>query len=157
MVRHGTQKKRRSGRKVTRKPQLAWGKRQKNAVRDPVMREQWNSNESIESNFSKAGIVSEVNKISSIRKENSVSKAFEGFVDLPKELQKNPDTNHHQRGKMSEFDQEYAVKLIRKHGENYHRMQMDTKTNTRQMNSNQAKKFCEQYLMLKGDKILVPL
>ena len=60
MVRHGTQKKRRSGRKVTRKPQLAWGKRQKNAVRDPVMREQWNSNESIESNFSKAGIVSEV-------------------------------------------------------------------------------------------------
>ena len=32
MVRHGTQKKLRSGRKTTRKPQKSWAERQKNAV-----------------------------------------------------------------------------------------------------------------------------
>lgn len=152
MVNHGTQKKRRSGRKVTRKPQKSWGVRQKNAVTDATMKGVWDSKHSVVENYAKAGLTSKVNKFSEIRALNSKERAFEGYMAV------GPDINVRGAnflGKMSKFDQEYAVQLIDAHGEDYTAMERDTKTNTRQCSANQARKICEKYLTLKEDNVLV--
>jgi len=154
MVRHGTQKKRRSGRKTTRKPQKSWAERQKNAVRDKTMKELWDSKDSVVENYAKAGLASKVNKFSDMRAMNSKDRAFDGFLEV------GPDINPRgaiAKGKMSKYDQEFAVSLIKKHGDNYKKMQDDIKVNVRQLNENQAKKICEKYHNLKADNVLVKL
>lgn len=145
MVRHGTQRKRRAGRKVTRKAQHSWARKQQNAVKDETMRGKWDVKASIDENYQKAGLTAKVNKNSDVRSLNSKEAAFEGYTEVGEVLNKR---SAFFRDKMGRLDQEMAVSLIDKHGDNYLAMQRDIKTNVQQLSENQAKKICEKYLNL---------
>lgn len=151
MVRHGTQKKRRSGRKVTRKAALKDGVKQRNAVRDADFKKTWDSKIGIVDNYAKAGLLANPNSVDTIRKSNAKD-GFVGFADLSslKNIDRNP-----KRIEMSEFDQKYALSLIKKYKDDYKKMQFDTKLNTRQLTENQSKKMCEKYLKLEDDQKFV--
>ena len=154
MVRHGTQKKRRANRKVTRKAPKHVKLRQKNAVRDPEAKKSWDTNISVEDNYRKLGLVGDSNKVTdltAIRK--TAANAFVGFTDIH-DL-KNIDKNHKKKGNMSEHDQKYALSLIQAYDHDFYGMQMDIKLNTRQLTENQAKKLCEKYLNLDDEDKLV--
>ena len=153
MVRHGTQKKRRAGRKVTRKAPKHVKLRQKNAVRDYDAKQTWDTSISTEANYAKLGLVGDSNKIKDKNIINKNNNGFVGFADI-NDLKK-IDKNSKKRGSMSEFDQKYAVSLIQKHDHDWKAMQMDIKTNSRQLTENQAKKLCEKYLNLDDKEKLV--
>ena len=50
------------------------------------------------------------------------------------------------RKKISEIDMEYAKANISKHGTNYDKMEMDIKTNSRQLTSKKMATLCAKYL-----------
>jgi nucleolar protein 16 len=78
-----------------------------------------------------------------------------GFIPLPESdnfVEKNP-----KRRQMSEHDQEYVVKCIRKHGENYKAMERDIITNDQQYTEDKMKKLCARYLALGNRDKLVKL
>ena len=81
--------------------------------------------------------------------------AFLGFAVVPESddlAEKNP-----KRRRISEVDQQYIVALIRKHGEDYKKMERDIKTNVQQHTENKLKRMAEMYLALPDKEKLVAL
>ena len=71
---------------------------------------------------------------------------FQGFVPLPENgdtIDKNPN-----RKQLSEIDQQYIVNCMRKYKDNYKKMMLDIKTNSRQLTDNQLKRMAQKYLNL---------
>lgn len=151
MVRHGTLRKRRSGRKVTRKV-----KSNKNNIRKSIknieIRNKWDVNKSPRINLLSLGIDSNPNKTN--KKEiniiNNINKeSFLGFMSLP--TNEFNDVNP-KRKKMSDYDQEYIINLINKHNYNFKKMAFDITTNYYQYTEQKLIKMFEKYNNLPLDQ-----
>lgn len=146
MVKHGTQKKRRAGFKVTRKAPKHRSVKIANSVANPDIKKLYDKNKTPSENLTAFGLVADVNNLKG--KEDSAlplkkNAAFVGYgqvVDSNNFSDKNP-----RRKKISEFDMEYAALNIKKHGEDYKAMERDIKTNNRQMTARQLEKLCTLY------------
>ena len=144
MVKHGTQKKRRRGLKVTRNGPKHKNLRVLNALTDVTVKSQWDSKKSPHDNYIQLGLDYNPNNI----KKESMSKeaAFGGFISLPT----SDDVSEHnpRRRPMSTIDQEYIVSCVRKYGTDFHKMAFDIKTNTRQLTEHRLQKMFEKYSSL---------
>jgi hypothetical protein len=149
MVRHGTQKKRRSGRKVTR----VGGKHRvikiANSVVNADIQAMYDKNKTPSANLADFGLVSDVNNLkgrsdSTLPIKNAKHAAFVGFgtiIDGETKIDQNP-----RRKQISEFDCAYAAANIKKHGVDYKAMERDIKLNSRQNTAKQMERLCVKYI-----------
>ena len=119
MVKHGTQRKRRYGVKVTRRGAKNKNLKIKNAVTDPIVKSKWNSKISPRENFAALGLEPDPNSHKSSEHKTGKDAAFLGFATLPETP--NPDHNP-KRNPMSEDDQRYIVKCVKKYGEDFRKI-----------------------------------
>ena len=146
MVRHGTQKKRRSGAKVTRKAPKHRAVKIANSVANTSVKKVYDKSKTPSQNLTSFGLIADVNNL----KGNADSlipfskhAAFVGFGQVMESdtfADKNP-----KRRKISDVDMEYAAANISKHGNNYKAMEMDVKCNVKQLTEGQMKKLCTLY------------
>ena len=171
MVKHGTQKKRRANQKVTRKARKHKELRVVNGITNEAIKKEWNKKISPSDNLSNFGLNADPNRnlagseLNTGRKQkpkdpNAVSAAFVGLAKIPtdKELKTTSlaDPNPKRRI-MSEDDQEYVVKCIKKHEFDYEKMAKDMKRNYNQHTEAKMKKMCEKYMGLPTSEKLVNL
>jgi hypothetical protein len=148
MVRHGTQKKRRAGKKVTRKGPKNKNLKIMNALTDIKVKEHWDNRKSPHENFASMGLDYDPNNL---KKEGfSKEAAFEGFITMP--VTEDVTDHNPRRRPMSTMDQEYIVKCVRKHKTDFHKMAMDIKTNSMQLTEARLKKMFEKYSSLPDDQ-----
>lgn len=163
MGKHGTQKKRRRGLKVSRKPSKHRAVRIANSVTHSHVKALYDKNKTPEENLAAMGLVSDVNEklnadsnILNCSRNGSSSSgaanpppqhaAFVGYGDrVTGEIFVEPNPK---RKVLSEFDAEFARRNIEKHGSDYQAMQRDIKINDRQYTFRQMQKLCEKYLAL---------
>jgi hypothetical protein len=146
MVKHGTQKKRRAGNKVTRKAPKHRDVKVANSVVNPEIKKIYDKTKTPSENLNAFGLVSDVNNLKG--KDDSAiplkkHAAFVGYgqiMDGDNFADRNP-----RRKKISEFDMEYAAANIKKHGTDYKAMERDIKTNNRQLTARQIERMCELY------------
>jgi hypothetical protein len=171
MVKHGTQKKRRSGLKTTRKPKKHIAVRVANKVTDSAIRAAWDKSLSPADNLSNfglnanpnqslAGAVTGLGRKKLPKPPNANSAAFLGMAKIPTETDLAQDSladPNPKRRIMSEADQEYAVRCIKKYGTNYAKMAGDIKVNAKQHTEHKLEKMCELYGALSESERLVSL
>ena len=146
MVKHGTQKKRRAGFKVTRRAPKHRTVKIANSVENVEIKKLYDKTKTPSANLEAFGLIADVNNLKG--KEDSAiplkkHAAFVGYgqiVDNDNFSDKNP-----RRKKISEVDMEYAASNIEKHGNNYKAMEKDIKTNCRQLTARQMEKMCALY------------
>lgn len=155
MVKHGTQKKRRSGRKTTRKS-LPKHRDVKvaNSIQNLHIKKIYNKNITPSENLQSFGLLSDVNNLKGKSDSILPLSANAAFLGFGKVLNSNDDNeiiNHMsidtnpKRKVISEFDQNYAKVNIDKHGDNYKAMEKDIIVNNRQYTANQMEKLCNKY------------
>ena len=152
MVRHGTQKKRRAGFKVTRKPPKHRTERVANSVTNVAVKKIYDKNKTPSENLAAFGLASDVNNLKgSADSAIPLTKhaAFVGFGQVM-EGEACPDKNP-KRKRISEVDSDYAAANIAKHGDDYKAMERDIKVNVRQSTARQMEKLCVLYLEEKSD------
>jgi hypothetical protein len=171
MVKHGTQKKRRSGVKSVRKAKKHIAVRVANKVTNASIKAAWDKNISPSDNLSNFGLNANPNQTlagsvtglgrKKIPKEpNAASAAFLGVAKVPTEQdlsQNNVADVNPKRRVMSEAEQEYIVRCIKKYGENYSKMAADTKCNIKQHTEHKLQKMCKLYQGLSPNQKLVSL
>ncbi|KAJ1397250.1 hypothetical protein B484DRAFT_458733 [Ochromonadaceae sp. CCMP2298] len=147
MVRHGTQKKRRSGRKVTRVGPKHRVMKIANSVVNADIQKMYDKNKTPSENLTDFGLVSDVNNLKGRADSTlplSKHAAFVGFgtvIDGETKLDTNP-----RRKPISEFDCTYAAANIKKHGDDYKAMERDIKLNSRQNTAKQMERLCRKYV-----------
>lgn len=145
MVRHGTNKKRRRGIKVTRKAPKHRVVKIANSVVNPHVKNIYDKNITPEENLKKFGLQSNINSINN-KSSNDNNSSYAGFVGYGEVMdgtcyvEKNP-----KRKKISDFDKNYIVTLINKHNDNYSAMEKDIVINNRQLTANQLKRLYQRY------------
>jgi hypothetical protein len=157
MVKHGTQKKRRSGKKVTMKAPAHRTKKIISAITFSDIKKQYDSTKSPGENLAEFGLIADVNKMSDgpvlardLRKGNQGSShskksaAFIGYAHMVGNAEAYSEENP-KRKKISEFDMEYAKANISKHGTNYKKMEMDLTTNSSQFTAKKMATLCAKY------------
>jgi len=137
---------------VTRKGPKSNHVKQRNAIRDADVKKVWDTKDSLEANYAKLGLCGSANdKVKDIRFANSKERGYEGLIKVGQVAgmpgQFNPDHNPRSK-KLSEEEQIYIVRLIKKYGNDYKAMERDIKTNVKQFSESQAKKACVKYLSL---------
>lgn len=147
MVRHGTQKKRRAGFKITRKAPKHRSVKIANSVANAEVKKLYDKSKTPSENLASFGLVADVNNLkgkedSAIpRKKHAAFVGYGQVCDSDNFSDKNP-----KRKKISEFDMEYAAANIKKHGEDFKAMERDIKTNSRQLTAKQIEKVCKLYV-----------
>lgn len=172
MVKHGTQKKRRRGLKTTRKPKKHIAVRVANSVTNRAIKEAWDKSISPADNLSNfglnanpnqnlAGALGGLGRRMQPKPANAESAAFVGLAKIPSDkdlAQDNLADYNPKRRVMTEADQEYAARCIKKYGDNYASMSKDVKDcNVQQHTQHKLQKLCEKYLSLPDDEKLVSL
>jgi hypothetical protein len=155
MVRHGTLKKRRSGRKVTRKAPKHASVKIRNALSDPFLRAHWDISKSPKENMLSMGLNPHPNETMQEESADAEKTGFMGFMTLPTGNfeEKNPA-----RKVLSRHDQEYLLALIAKHGLNFKKMSHDLVTNHLQHTEQKLEKMYEKYNSLtEQQKVATPL
>jgi len=151
MVKHGVQKKRRSGLKVTRK---ALPKHRKvkiaNSVRNHHIQKIYDRNKSPKENLQSMGLVSDVNNLKGSSDSLLPLSEHAAFLGFSKKIEGDSSTimnidSNPRRKIISEFDQVYARSNIDKHGDNYVAMERDILVNSRQLSARQMEKLCSKY------------
>jgi hypothetical protein len=142
-----TQKKRRRGMKVTRKLPKHKALKVKNAITHSIIKSEWDNSVSVKDNFKTLGLVTDANDIpgSASSKQPSKPTAFEGFSSVSSTKSTGFDDVNPRRKVMTEFDQQFILRCINKHGNNYTRMARDIKINDRQLSGHQLEKMCIKY------------
>jgi len=159
MVRHGTNKKRRRGQKVTRKAQKHVKVRIANKVPD-VIKTEWDKSKSPVENLASFGLQSDPNmSLSGTHgvgrkhvkpKDGSEnhSAAFLGMFIVPRDGADAMKEHNPKLKLLAETDQRYAAALIAKYGEDYGKMHRDIKLNFNQLTEHKCKTLCEKYASL---------
>jgi hypothetical protein len=151
MVKHGVQKKRRSGLKVTRK---ALPKHRKvkiaNSVRNHHVQQLYDRNKSPKENLQSMGLVADVNNLKGSSDSILPLSEHAAFLGFSKKIEDDSNNIMHidtnlRRKIISEFDQVYAKTNIDKHGDNYVAMERDIVMNSRQLSAKQMEKLCSKY------------
>lgn len=159
MVRQGTQRKRRAGRKVTRKLPKRSELKILQAV-PPIIKQltTYDKTKTPIENIVALGLDPDANSAVKRRAgpvkpgtEKVIEhKGFEGFVLIPNA--QNADGKGESRGRDKNYltptDVEYISKLVKKYGDNYKKMAMDIKLNNQQYTEDKLKKLSEKYKIL---------
>ena len=160
-------RKRLSGRKVTRKPKKSAALRIRAAINNQKkvdLSKFYDETKSVAQNLTNMGLDCDVNNtkmklgVKVANDNNSVesankNKAFLGFTSIP-QSEFGKDINVKRRI-MSEVDQLYAKKLIEKYDTEYKKMERDIKLNYNQLTETACKKWCEKYKSLDSKQKLV--
>lgn len=155
MVRHGTAKKRRRGVKVTRKGPKPAPLRVANAMQDTLLRQHWDKTKTPAQNLAAMGLDPSPNAVKREHFADPTKKGFVGMIELPQNPESDPyGVGNPKRRQMSQYDQEYITRCVAKHGTNYDKMVMDTKTNFQQLTAQKLQKMHEKYLSLPEDEKL---
>lgn len=184
MVKHGTNKKRLSGRKVTRKGPKHPKLKVVNSLVSKDIKAKYDSTVSPMQNLANMGLDPDPNnsrkKAQLEGSSEPVAKdkaAFMGFAVIPQVLEciltplvnvpylsndllphmqsaNFADTNAKRRV-MSETDQAYAKSLILKYKDNYKKMEKDITTNYNQLTEAKCKATCEKFLGLDAAQRLI--
>jgi Ribosome biogenesis protein Nop16 len=155
MVRHGTQKKRRAGRVVSRKDKTKHRDRKVfNAIKDLEVKKHFNSSISPHDNLQSFGLIADPNSDTKQKNKKKPVHALTGFADMTPVL--NSDRNPIRR-LQSEVDQKYVSKLYRLHGDNSKAVERDIKTNDRQLSSTQYTKMLKVFLSLPESQRFEPV
>ena len=151
MVKHGIQKKRRSGNKVTRKS-LPKHRKVKiaNSIRNYHVQKLYDRSKTPKENLKAMGLVADVNNLKGSSDSLLPLSEHAAFLGFSKKIEDDDNNIMHidsnpRRKVISEFDQRYAKSNIDKHGENYLAMERDIVVNNRQMNAKQMEKLCTKY------------
>ncbi len=159
-------RKRLSGRKVTRKPKKSAALRIRNAINNQKkidLSSFYDGTKSVAQNLTNMGLDCDVNNtkmklgVKNASDSNSVetankNKAFIGFTSLP-QTEFGKDINVKRRP-MSEVDQLYAKNLIAKYDNDYKKMERDIILNYNQLTETVCKKWCEKYLLISSQKLV---
>ena len=143
MVRHAVAKKRRRGVKVTRKPPKHRVVKVANSVVNPNVKSLYDKSKTPSQNLQAFGLNPDAN---AVQTDTPLDGNYAGFVGYGNAVdgvcysEANP-----KRRKISDFDMRYAAKNISKHGEDYKSMELDIKTNDRQLTAKQMEKLCRVY------------
>jgi len=160
-------RKRLSGRKVTRKPKKSAELRIRNAINSNKkidLSKFYDETKSVAQNLACMGLDCDVNNtkmklsVKDAMGHNTVesvnkNKAFIGFTSLP-QTEFGKDVNVKRR-LMSEVDQLYAKNLVAKYDNDYKKMERDIKVNYNQLSETACKKWCEKFLGLDSSQKLV--
>ena len=171
MPKQGNKIRRKGATKVTRKPRKHAQLRILNKITNEAIKKVWDKKISPADNLAKFGLNPDVNhslgdhEMKSGRKQkrkdpHETSAAFVGLAAIPSDRElavTNLQEHNPKLRPMSEMDQQYAVKNIAKHGDDYEKMARDIKTNNYQHTSAKMRKMCEKYLNLPSEHILVQL
>ena len=162
MVKHGTNKKRRSGR--TGKTRLKshnnfkrWDPDLHKKIKNPTIREHWDPSKSFNANCASIGLVGNPNSdMKNINPSNSIKAVTTSVV----ELFDIPDSDElgqqqQKRRPINEEDQKYIAKCMSKYGDDYGRSFRDIKINYMQHTENQLRKLGARFLLLSPDERLV--
>lgn len=143
MVRHGTQKKRRAGFKVTRKAPKHRSVKIANSVTNAEIKKIYDKNKTPSANLESFGLVADVNNLKGKEDSAIPKKSHAAFVGYGQVVQSdNFSDQNPKRRKISDVDMEYATANMRKHGEDYKAMERDIRTNNRQLTAKQIEKLC---------------
>ena len=162
MVKHGTNKKRRSGRtgrtKIKNKLNFTrWDPDLHKKIKDPVVREHWDPSKSFTANLAAIGLVGNPNDF----RNTNPSQKLKAVTDISVvELFDIPDSDEMgQQNKKSypinEEDQIYIAKCMSKYGDDYSRAFRDIKINNMQHTENQLRKLGARFLLLSSDQRVV--
>jgi hypothetical protein len=147
MVKHGTQKKRRAGHKITRKAPKHRSVKIANSVANAEVKKVYDKTKTPSENLAAFGLVSDVNNLRGKIDSAVPPKKHAAFVGYGQIVESdNFSDRNPKRKKISEFDMEYAALNIAKHGEDYKAMERDVKTNNRQLTAKQMEKMCRLYI-----------
>ena len=146
-----TQKKRRRGTKVTRKLPKHKALKVKNAITHSLIKKEWDNTVSVKDNFKTLGLVNDANDmkssdvVSSEANQNKKPSAFQGFATVSSTKSTGFDDINPRRKIMTEFDQQFILRCINKHGNDYKKMARDIRINDRQLSEHQLEKMCIKY------------
>jgi hypothetical protein len=146
MVRHGTQKKRRAGFKVTRKAPKNRVVKIANSVANADIKKLYDKNKTPSANLASFGLAADVNNLKGTEDSAIPLKKHAAFVGYGQVMESSsfPDKNP-RRKKISDFDSEYAALNMKKHNDDWKAMEKDIKTNHRQYTAKQMAKICVLY------------
>lgn len=155
MVRHGTAKKRRSGAsKVTRKAPKNKAVRVANAVVDKFSKSNWNKAMTPAENLKAMGLDPDPNSVIRVEPIDPNNVGFQGFMEISDNNDLYAVANP-KRKKMSEFDQNYILKLYTTYSGDFKKMQRDLKLNYKQCSESQLEKMYKTYSSLPASQKLV--
>jgi len=158
-VKHGTNKKRRRGGKVTRKAKKHIHLRVEAKI-PQIVKDEWDRSKTPAENLASFGLEHDMNKGIGRKRDRKPtdgsvkSAAFVGMMEVPRD-----DFKEHNPllKKLAETDQKYAVALIKAHGDNYAKMARDIKVNVNQLTELKCKKLCEKFFSLSDEERIVTL
>ena len=161
MVKHGTNRKRLSGRKVTRKAPKHPKLKVVNSLVSKDIKAKYDSTLSPMQNLANMGLDPDPNngrKKAQLDGSGDVhvakeKAAFVGFAVIPQSSNFS-DTNVKRR-LMSEIDQTYAKTLIVKYKDNYKKMEKEITTNYNQLTETKCRAMCEKFLGLDAAQRLI--
>lgn len=168
MVRHGTNKKRRRGLKVTRKAKKHLKLRIANAVPE-VVKEEWDKSKTPAENLAAFGLEADPNitlsgtngvgrkhrKPKDGSEDKGSSPAFLGMCIIPREGRDAMKEANPKLKVLAETDQKYAAALIAKYGDDYAKMHKDIKINFNQLTEQKCKVLCQKFSTLLPEDRLV--
>jgi hypothetical protein len=150
MVRHGTAKKRRRGLKVTRKAPKPAPLRVVNAVKDSSLKKIWDKSKTPAQNLLAIGLDPDANSGKKDLPEYADKIGYIGMIDVSEAdpyAVANP-----RRKQMSDFDQQYITRCVAAHGQDYSKMERDTKVNFKLFTARQLEKMFDKLETLRNEK-----
>lgn len=161
MVKHGTNKKRRSGR--TGKTKLKshnnfkrWDPDLHKKIKNPTIREHWDPSKSFNANCAAIGLVGNPNSdMKNINPSNNLKAVTTSVVELFDIPDSDELGQQQKRRPINEEDQKYIAKCMSKYGDDYGRAFRDIKINYMQHTENQLRKLGARFLLLSPDERLV--
>ena len=165
MVKHGVNKKRRAGRygrtKLKNRNHNRWDPTLK--IADKNLREHWDHSKSPAANMASLGLVSKPGSIDPSTKNNAPGESNNDTNAAPSivelfDIPESDDLGKKKQISLSDDDQKYMAKCMKKHGDDYAKMFRDIKTNNMQYTETQLRKMGSRFLLLSAEqrKVDVP-
>lgn len=145
MVKHGTQKKRRAGFKISRKAPKHRNVKIANSVANVEIKKLYDKNKTPAANLAAFGLTADVNNLKGKEDSALPPKKHAAFVGYGQVMESSTFEKNPRRKKISDFDAEYAALNMKKHNDDWKAMEKDIKTNHRQYTAKQMAKICVLY------------
>lgn len=132
-------KRRRRGTKVTRKPKARIHKRIVSAITNPEIKKRYDKTKNPRDNFKELGLALDPNQ----KRVENTDVSHPAFIGYLESVVNN--TISKDRKPITDFDEKYIEKLLKKHGVNIKKMVRDINLNNMQYTEAQLRKTIEKY------------